>query len=144
MEGGGSLESFNSLKSSQVLFKFLFCHAFYGRFLSLCLSLHGHKTAATAPGTLSPEDMWKAGKRGQEPFVREEILFFLLHLIGQNCKTWVPLAAREAWDPSLWQREQCFHDRTGSISNATGSKKGPCGRWRMKMCWEGNFTDIKK
>lgn len=107
LEGGGSLEGFDSLMSAraQALFRFLFCHASYDRFLSSCLSPPGHKTAAIALGTLSPEGIWKARKGGQRPncylYVTQEIFFPLTSYWseeqdmgvssckgGLRCKSW--------------------------------------------------------
>lgn len=90
------------------------------------------KTAATCPGTMSLESIWKAGKERKEanscPLVIKEVLFPYMLLITaaqQGCRGYgKPQSA------SLWPRELCFHDRPGSIVNATQSQMG--STWKME------------
>lgn len=130
---GGSLV-FQQLNVNKnlALFKFLLCHAYYGRFLSSLPSPRGHKTAVGAPGTLSPEE--KGDKSQTAALLERKYYSFSLYLTGQNCKTRVPLAAREAWDVSLGQRELCVHERSRSIPNATGNKTGTVCKMESEKC----------
>lgn len=138
---------FNSSISTraQALSKFLFCRAPYGRFLPSFLSPHYHKAAARAPGTLSPEGIWKAGRRGQDPkrwLSEEEILFLLLSYRSELQDMGAPGCQRCLGCKSLAKGTVFF--MTAKVNPQCHQKQSRdwC-KMEGEVCWEDNSPDSK-